>query len=166
MGEPAGFSEYVAGQRNALVRVAYLLTGDGNAAEDLVQTALVRVWPRWSKVVQGHNADAYVRKTLMSVFLNSRRRRWRGELAAEALEYADPSDPYAGLDEADRMMRYLRLLPRRQRAVIVLRYYADLGEADVADLLGCAVGTVKSQSAKALGTLRELLARADERGGA
>jgi len=166
MGEPPGFAEYVAGQRTALVRVAYLLTGDIHSAEDLVQTALVRVWPRWSRVVQGTNADAYVRKTMVSAFLTSRRRRWHGEVAAEGIDAADPADPFAGLDEADRMMRYLGCLPPRQRAVVVLRYYADLSEPDVAGLLGCAVGTVKSQSAKALGKLRDLMAGAEGLGGA
>jgi RNA polymerase sigma-70 factor (sigma-E family) len=159
---PAGFSEYVAKQRGALVRLAYLLAADSDAAEDLVQSALVRVWPRWTTVSQGSNPHAYVRKVLLSVFLNSRRRWVARELLHPSLELEDSGNAYGHIDEADLMMRYLRQLPRRQRAVIVLRYYADLSEADTAELLGCSTGTVKSQSAKALTKLRALLSAGSE----
>ncbi|SEL03329.1 SigE family RNA polymerase sigma factor [Streptacidiphilus jiangxiensis] len=157
MDGPTGFSDYVAQQRGALVRLAYLLAADRDAAEDLVQTALVRVWPRWERVSQGTNPHAYVRKVLLSVFLNARRRWSVREVLHPGLELEDTRNAYGHVDEADLMMRYLRQLPRRQRAVIVLRYYADLSEADIAEVLGCSPGTVKSQSAKALVKLRALL---------
>jgi RNA polymerase sigma-70 factor (sigma-E family) len=153
---PEGFSDYVAGQRSALVRLAYLLTGDVHAAEDLVQTALVRVWPRWARASKGPNVHAYVRKTLLTVFLNWPRRLPSRNVSDPDFELEDPRNAFQQVDEAELVMRYLRQLPPRQRAVIVMRYYADLSEADAADLLGCATGTVKSQTAKALAKLRAL----------
>jgi RNA polymerase sigma factor (sigma-70 family) len=99
---------------------------------------------------------AYVRKTLLTVFLNWRRRLPSRNVSDPDFELEDPRNAFQQVDEAELVMRYLRQLPPRQRAVIVMRYYADLSEADAADLLGCATGTVKSQTAKALAKLRAL----------
>jgi RNA polymerase sigma-70 factor (sigma-E family) len=154
---PSGFEDYVTARRDQLVRTAYLLTGDAHQAEDLVQTALIRVWPRWQRISEVENVDAYVRRTLFTVFVTSiRRRRWR-ELTT------DPHDASWSVPTADDIVRaehrvdlrgFLGGLAPRQRAVIVLRYYLDLSEAEAASILGCSVGTVKSQSAKALKRLR------------
>ncbi|MCF2528813.1 SigE family RNA polymerase sigma factor [Yinghuangia soli] len=162
--DPPGFQDYIAARRDHLVRVAVLLTGDRHQAEDLVQAALVRVWPKWRRVSRGENVDAYVRRVLTSTFLNWRRRLWSREhptdVHADAglLDRADGGDAYAVVDNAGVLLPALRRLPPRQRAVVVLRYYADLGEAEVAETLGCSVGTVKSQAHKGLKALREELA--------
>ncbi len=162
MVEPAGFRDYVAARQRALLRSAWLLTGDWQAAEDLVQIALVRVWPRWSRLTESGDADAYVRKTLLNVFLSSRRRRWTGEYATETLPDRPGPDAYGTVDLRDALARVLRSLGRRQRAVIVLRFFEDLPEAEVAAVMGISLGTVKSQTTKALTRLRAEMEHWDE----
>lgn len=172
MHEPTGFHEYASANRNRLVRFGWLLTGDHQAAEDLVQTALERVWPRWGRVSRGGNVDAYVHKVMTSTHLTWRRRLWHGErptdFAADhsAFHRLHDADAHAAWDERDALVRALDTLPPRQRAVIVLRYFLDLSEAACADALSCTPGTVKSQTAKALRTLRasSVLATREEGG--
>jgi RNA polymerase sigma-70 factor (sigma-E family) len=153
---PAGFHEYVAARQTALIRGAFLLTGDWQVAEDLVQSALVRVWPHWRRITRhGTDPDAYVRRVITNQFISGRRRRWRDEITVAVL----PDRPAAGdaFEMADlkaNLHLLLSSLPPRQRAVLVLRFYHDLTEAATADVLGCTVGTVKSQTAKALTRLR------------
>jgi len=119
-----------------------------------VQTALMRCYPKWQRISKG-DPDAYVRRSIFNLYASWWRRRWRNERATEQPpEVYVPGDVYAGLDERRVMVTALASLPPGQRAVIVLRFYEDLTEAQVAELLGCAVGTVKSQTAKALATLR------------
>lgn len=155
MREPDGFREFVAARSPALVRHAWLLTGDQGAAEDLVQTALVKTWSRWDRVVRQDAPEAYVRRVILSSFLSGRRRRWRGEVpTGELPERPSPYDAFGEADLRRAVHQALGLLPARQRAVVVLRYVEDLSEAQTAQLLGCAVGTVKSQAAKALAALR------------
>ncbi|MEU8132285.1 SigE family RNA polymerase sigma factor [Streptodolium elevatio] len=167
MQDPPGFREYVAARRDHLVRIGVLLTGDRHLAEDLVQAALVRVWPRWARVSRGENVDAYVRRIMTSTFLNWRRRKWHGEyptdVAADAaiLALPDGGDAFTRWDDAEALLADLRRLPPRQRAVVVLRFYDDLTLDECAEALGCSVGTVKSQLHRALGTLRERAARRD-----
>lgn len=170
MSEQIGFGEYVTLRRDALVRAACLLTGDPHTAEDLVQTALVRVWPRWRRISALGNADAYVRAVLVNVFLTSvRRRRWREVITdpgdAEVLE-RHSATPASASDDAVGLRLHLRQLlaglSPRQRAVLVLRYYLDLSEAETAATLGCSVGTVKSQAAKGTARLRGNLATAGD----
>ena len=157
MQEPDGFREYVALRSAALVRLGWLLTGDEATAQDLVQAALVKTWSRWSQVVRQDAPDAYVRRVMMSIFLSwVRRRRWRTELMGGGV----PDEPAAGdaYDDVDRRLlvsRALGELAPRQRAVVVLRFFDDLTEAQTAEILGCSVGTVKSQSAKALAKMRQ-----------
>ena len=154
MSEPAEFDAYVVSRRRSWLRAAWLLTGDWYAAEDLVQTALMRCYPKWQRISKG-DPDAYVRRSIFNLYASWWRRRWRNERATEQPpEVYVPGDVYAGLDERRVMVTALASLPPGQRAVIVLRFYEDLTEAQVAELLGCAVGTVKSQTAKALATLR------------
>jgi len=166
MSEQIGFAEFVALRRDAWVRAACLLTGDPHTAEDLVQTALVRVWPRWRRISARGDADAYVRTALMNVFLTSvRRRRWREVIAdpgvAEALDRQRAAPAPGEAMEVRLHLRHLLagLLPG-QRAVLVLRYYLDLSEQETAATLGCSVGTVKSQAAKGTARLRGNLADA------
>ncbi len=150
-GAPA-FEEYVAARGRALWRTAWLLTGDAHKAEDLVQTALVKCWRRWDSIA-GDTVDGYVRKALVTTYTDWWRRKWTGEVPTETL----PDVPAPGPDVAVRqdVLAALGQLPRGQRAVVVLRYYEDLTEAQTAAALGITVGTVKSQTSRALRNLRE-----------
>lgn len=159
MSEPTGFREYVAARQAALLRSAKLLTGDWPAAEDLVQTALVRVWPRWARVTaDGTDPDAYVRRVMINTYLTWRRRRWWGERPTGSVpDRATGDDSLARVDLRDVLGRALRDLTPAQRAVVVLRFYEDQSVEQTAELLGCSTGTVKSQAAKALARLRSVV---------
>lgn len=143
-----GFDGFVAARSGALLRTAYLLTQDRHLAEDLVQTALAKAWFARRRI-QG-DPEPYVRRIIVNEFASGRRRKWRGEHPTADLPetHHPPSEPHTDLWHA------LANLPRRQRAVIVLRFFDDLTEADTARTLGVTVGTVKSQTAKALAKLR------------
>ncbi len=149
----ADFAAYVAARRPALLRTAYLLVGGNTAdAEDLVQTALVKAVPAWRRI-RGH-PDAYVRRILVNEATSRwRRRRWREVSTAVPPDRAAPAEHEADPD----LRRALAALAPRQRAVVVLRYYEDLSEQQIADLLGISVGTVKSQARDALARLRALV---------
>jgi RNA polymerase sigma-70 factor (sigma-E family) len=149
------FSSFVAARWSALVRTAYLLTGDFHEAEDVVQSTLAKVYPHWSKLRE-ETADAYVRRALV----NNNRSRHRRRRVAQLLMPFVPDRPAADsgrgdLAERDLLVSLLAELPERQRAVVVLRYWEDLPAEEVAELLGCSVGTVKSQASRALAKLRE-----------
>src|SRR6185503_4265407 len=152
-----GFRQFVLARLPRLSRVAYLLTGDHHAAEDLLQSALVKVGSRWRRVAAAHDPDAYVRRILY----NERVSLWRSGARGERL-VAEPPEAMAPRDVANDAVRRIVLrdalarLTQRQRAVVVLRYFEDLSEVDTAAVLGCAVGTVKSQTSHALGRLRAL----------
>jgi RNA polymerase sigma-70 factor (sigma-E family) len=134
------------------LRTAYMLTRNWANAEDLLQDAFARAWFHWSKL--DGDPEAYVRKIIVNTYVSNGRRRWRRELVSDTLPEATAPDWSHDVDERDRLWRAIGQLPPKQRAVIVLRYYEDLPEAQVAEVLGCAVGTVKSQAAKALAKLR------------
>jgi RNA polymerase sigma-70 factor (sigma-E family) len=153
--EPDGFQEYVVARQGDLLRLARMLTGDWAGAEDLVQVSLERVWPRWNRIVRDGDPDAYVRRVLVNAHLKSGRRRWRGEQPFADVPERPDGDPFEAADLRQTVQALLPSLPPRQRVVLVLRYFLDLTEPSVADLLGCSVGTVKSQSAKGLRKLRE-----------
>jgi RNA polymerase sigma-70 factor (sigma-E family) len=161
------FDDFVAARASRLLRVAFLLTRDWQSAEDLLQTALMKAWSAWSRV--NDEPEPYVRRIIVNAYTSSWRRRWRGELAHAVVP--EPSTLPGQVDEVDEVgerdvvWQALGRLPPRQRAVVVLRYFEDLPEAHVADLLGITVGTVKSQTAKALRQLRvdPTLQPADER---
>ncbi|HEX8002408.1 MAG TPA: SigE family RNA polymerase sigma factor [Mycobacteriales bacterium] len=142
----------------ALLRTAFLLTGDAHLAEDLLQTALVKTWSRWHTLRDPERAPAYVRGVLATTSVAWWRRRWRGEVATGEVPEVAGSDAYAAVHDRDRIGRALARLTPRQRAMVVLRFYEDLPEAEVAALLGCSVGTVKSTTSRALATLREAMA--------
>lgn len=153
----SGFDAFVAESGAALSRSAYLLTGDHQLAEDLVQTALAKVGLRWAQVAGRGNPRAYVRKVIVHTAVGWRRRRWRGEIASGQLPELTGGDETARVDTRERLRRALLQLPVRQRAAVVLRHYEDLSEADTAQALGCSLGTVKSQTAKGLAKLRSIL---------
>lgn len=157
------FDDYVAARGGDLLRTAYLLTGDHHRAEDLVQTALSKVWPRWERVVADDvSPHAYVRRVMMTTYIAWWRRRWNGERPTDVLpESAVRQGPQ--IERVD-LIRALASLPRGQRAVVVLRYVEDLSEAQTAQALGCSVGTVKSQCSRGLAALRRspLLAQGEE----
>jgi RNA polymerase sigma-70 factor (sigma-E family) len=158
MREPDGFREYVVARQGALGRAAYLMSGDRHLAEDLVQISLARAWRRWDHVSQAGNVDAYVHRILVNTFVASARRRWWGELPSGNHVPDDAGhNPYADWEDRDHLLAAVRRLAPRQRAVVALRFLLDQSEAETAEALGCSVGTVKSQSAKALAKLREYL---------
>lgn len=148
------FEEFVAARGQALQRTSYLLTGDWGLAEDLLQTALARAYPRWDRIV-ADDPEAYLRRVLVNTWSSWWRRRWRGEVPTEQLRDRPMPDEYAAADRRDAVRAALARLPRRQRAVVVLRFHEDMTEAQTAAVLGISVGTVKSQAAKALAKLRE-----------
>ena len=151
-----GFAQFVEARERALQRTAYLLTGDWALAEDLVQTALARTWPRWERIRQRDDPEIYVRRVMVNTWTTWKRRRWRGERPSAAVP-----DTAAGGDMAEEVTVRIGLrgalgsLTPRQRAVLVLRVYDDLPEAQVAYVLNCAVGTVKATMSQALAKLRE-----------
>jgi RNA polymerase sigma-70 factor (sigma-E family) len=154
--EPPGFRDYVAARQRALLRTARMLTGNQHTAEDLVQAALERVWPRWSRIVRDGDPDAYVRRVLVNTYSTWWRRKWRSETPTSKLPDVAAPDEFADADLADALRRLLPTLTPRQKAVVVLRFYEDLSEAATAEVLGCSVGTVKSQTSKALARLRTM----------
>jgi RNA polymerase sigma-70 factor (sigma-E family) len=146
------FAEFVTMRSSRLLRTAYLLTRDWASAEDLLQTSLVKAWGVWKRIED--NPEAYVRKIIVNTYASWWRRRSYGELpAAQPIERAG-ENPHDAVDARDQLWRALGRLPRRQRAVVVLRYFEDLSEAQAAEALGVTVGTVKSQTARALAALR------------
>jgi len=153
------FAEFVLSRTPALLRFAYLLTGDRHLAEDLTQEALVRVHRRWTHIVHEHGPEAYVRKTILHQYLSWRRRLSSSELPSPYLpERADPQLFDEDILGRDEMWTLLATLPRAQRAVVVLRYYEDLADPDIARLLGCTAATVRVHAFKALKRLRAVLA--------
>ncbi|WP_086859534.1 SigE family RNA polymerase sigma factor [Streptomyces milbemycinicus] len=160
-GATPGFEEFVAARGPRLLRVAWLLTGDAHLAEDLLQTVLAKVWPKWRRIA-GENPEAYVRKALVNTHASWWRRRWRGEVPHDEVpDTRAMPDPFEGVDLEQSLAAVVRALPVRQRAVVVLRYFEDLSVEDTADVLGCSTGTVKSQASKALRTLHGLLPAAE-----
>jgi RNA polymerase sigma-70 factor (sigma-E family) len=163
VGTSVDFDDFVATRSSRLLRTAYLLTRDHALAEDLLQTALTRSWFAWSRI--SGDPEAYVRKILVNTYATWWRRRWTGEHATEDLPDAGTPDGSAGADLAHDLWAAMDRLPRRQRAVVVLRYFEDLGVEETARLLDCSPGTVKSQTSKALAKLRIDPALAAEEGG-
>ncbi|SEK98071.1 SigE family RNA polymerase sigma factor [Nonomuraea pusilla] len=153
MRDRADFERYVEHRSARLLRTAYLLCRDWATAEDLVQDALARAWLAWRRV--GADPDPYVYRILANTHASWWRRRWRGELAtAEVPDGADPRDAAAALGVRDALRTALAALPRRQRAVIVLRYFEDMPDEVIAGILGCSAATVRSQASRALARLR------------
>ncbi|HEX5533592.1 MAG TPA: SigE family RNA polymerase sigma factor [Actinomycetales bacterium] len=141
----------------ALVRFGYLLTGDRGHAEDLVQAALEKCWPKW-RSIRSDSPERYIRAAMANLAASQWRRKRHREVpledAGHGPSHAGPADGHAVRDE---VWQLLQSLPPRMRAVVVLRWVEDLSEAQTAQMLGCSVGSVKSQSSRALARLREQL---------
>jgi RNA polymerase sigma-70 factor (sigma-E family) len=165
------FAAYMAARQPSLLRTAYLLTGDRHAAEDLVQTAFAKLYLSWDRVQRRELVDGYVRRILVNEHSSLWRRAWKrrevstGEVPDLRHHVDRPDD-----GGSDALWAFVQTLPRKQRAVIVLRFYEDLSEAETAEVLGISVGTVKSQASRALAAMRsrvhqhpELSPREEER---
>ena len=153
MGDLDGFTAFVAARSPRLASTAYLLTRDHALAEDLLQTALAKSWLALPRI--DGDPEPYVRRVLVNTYTTWWRRRWNDESPTDTIaETASPSDATLTVDERVRLWQALGRLPKRQRAVLVLRYYEDLSVEATAELLGCTTGTVKSQTSKALRHLR------------
>jgi RNA polymerase sigma-70 factor (sigma-E family) len=152
------FDEFVAARWSALLHLARLLTGgDRHRAEDLVQESLVKLWFVWPKVAE-EAPEAYVRTVMARAAARSARRRWWGERPVEQLpETAAGGDVSAAVAERSRLEAALGRLSAKQRAAVVLRYYQDLPERQVAEALGCPLGTARSHTARGVARLRQLL---------
>ena len=166
----AEFREFVTARWTALLRTAYLLTGDHGRAEDLVQNALVRVHRHWAKVLadddgsEERGPEAYVRKTMVNLNTDWWRRLGSRERPGGILPGGDqPSsaDAYAEMELREDLWAELRALPAKMRATLVLRYFEDLGEAETADILGCSIGAVKSQCSRGLARLQKAMTMSD-----
>lgn len=147
---PVEFDDFVRARHAALLRFAHLLSGDPHTAADLVQEALEKAGLGWRRIRHRDRPEAYLRRSIINAYINRGRRRRRERLVAEPPELAhhdrEPRD--------ETLWRLLGTLPRQQRTVLVLRFYEDLSEVEIARVLGCAVGTVKSNSSRALAKLR------------
>jgi RNA polymerase sigma-70 factor (sigma-E family) len=148
------FAAFVAARSAGLMRTAYVLTGDQHAAEDLLQTALTKTAARWRHVVD--SPEAYVRKVMYHEQVNRWKRRGRESALPSSWERAE-HDRSGEVDLRLSLQQALLALPPRKRAVLVLRYFEDLPETQVAEILGCSVGTVRSQTHRAIARLRELV---------
>jgi RNA polymerase sigma-70 factor (sigma-E family) len=147
------FNSFVSARSRHLLQTAYLLTGDRHRAEDLLQTALTRAYLRWDRI-ESEDPEGYVRRTLANAHIDWwRRKPWREEPTAEPPDLPAP-DQVTAFDVRQAVLEALAGLSRRQRAVVVLRYYEDLSEAEIASVLGCSAGTVKSAASRALAKLR------------
>ena len=163
--DEAAFKDFVVSQWHPLARTAFLLTGDRGDAEDLVQSTLVRVHRHWTRIERTDAPYVYARRVMVNLNTSIwRRTRLTHQLTATPPERTGGPDAAAAVDLRDELLRACRTLPPRMRAVLVLRYFEDLPEAEVAAALGISVGTVKSQTSKALDKLRAALA-ADPDGG-
>jgi RNA polymerase sigma-70 factor (sigma-E family) len=157
--DEVGFAAFVRANTPALMRTAYLLTGNSLAAEELVQDTLVRLYPKWHHVEAADIPLAYVRRALANGYVNQRRRAVRREFAyADVPERMDEHDATSRLADRDQIWAGLRDLPERQRTALVLRYFEDLTDEATAETLGCRVGTVRSLISRGLATLRVRMA--------
>ena len=158
--DSSDFQVFASRSTASLTRLAYLLCGDRHLAHDLVQTCLIRLYQAWPRLRDPGAADAYARKALLRCWLNERRRPWR---RAETRDGAVPDTPDPARDPADDahlkavMREALATLPPRQRAAVVLRYWAQHSVTETAAILRCSEGTVKSQAARGLAALRQAL---------
>ncbi len=158
-GVDADFSAFVHARSVSLMRLAWLLAPDRAAADDLLQSALLRAYRRWHRIES--DPEGYVRRVLVTVAIDERRRPWRRETSVSSVpDRVDAADPTTAVDDAELLRRELATLPAGQRAAVVLRYREGLSAAQVAELLGCSEGTARSQASRGLDKLRASLADA------
>ncbi|GAA4379937.1 SigE family RNA polymerase sigma factor [Nocardioides caricicola] len=160
MAETDGFDEFFRATWPRLFRTACAVAGDAASAEDALQQAYARAYASWRRVSAAEHPEAYVRRIVVNEILGTRRRAWwRRERPTDLSGETGPAtavvSPEAAIVERDRLWRAVLELPPRQRAVVVLRYYEDLSEEEIAGTLGCSRGTVKSQASAALAKLRQ-----------
>jgi RNA polymerase sigma-70 factor (sigma-E family) len=152
------YRQFVTARLEPLRRTAYLLCRDWHAADDLVSITIAKLYRHWRRVRAAENVDAYARGVLTNAWLDEGRRPWRRERATGRIpDRADPAAPHAALVERQALLDLLHQLPARRRAVVVLRFYCDLSVEETAHVLGVSTGTVKSQAARGLETLRSLV---------
>jgi RNA polymerase sigma-70 factor (sigma-E family) len=158
-GRDKDFTAYASSRMPAMRSFAFLLCGDWSSADDLVQTAFLRLYRAWARAAKVEQLDAYTRRIIVRVFLDERRRPWRRERVTAVL----PETAAAELPLVDQLVirAALAAVPPRQRAALVLRFYSDLPVEQIAEVLGCSPGTVKSQTARGLAALRRELERQD-----
>jgi RNA polymerase sigma-70 factor (sigma-E family) len=150
------FAAFVRSSARSLFGTAYLLTGDGNRAEELVQDTLARLYPRWPRIAALDAPLAYARRALANRFVSQQRRPMSRELVvAEVPEAADRRDLADEVTDRGMLSQLLRTLPERQRAALVLRYFHDLPDEEIAAALGCRPATVRSLLSRGLATMRE-----------
>lgn len=155
------FAEFVEATSPSLRRTAFLVCGDRHKADDIVQDAFHKLYLSWPKVQRAGNMFAYVRRMVVNAAHDSARRPWRREVSVgEVPARTDHRDFTAGHADRDEVLEALRGLGPRQRACVVLRYYEDLSIEQTAEILGCSEGTVKSQAARGLHTLRQAIDQA------
>jgi RNA polymerase sigma-70 factor (sigma-E family) len=148
------FDEWARARLPALVRFAVVLTGDRGLAEDVVQEVLIRAYERWRRITALDQPEAYVRRMIVNEYLSWRRRWGRVTPTADVAAAETVSDHAGAHAERDAIRWELARLPRRQRAVLVLRYYEQLTDSEIAEVLGCPTGTVRSHASRALSALR------------
>ena len=166
MRDTDAFTSFVREHTSALLGTAYLLTGDAVAAEELVQRTLVHLYPKWEKVAAAEAPLAYVRRSVINGFVNEKRSPASREYAVETVPDVGVPDTAAGrIADRDEIWSLLRLLPERQRAALVLRYFHDLPDGEIADALHCRAGTVRSLISRGLTAMREQAERADTAAG-
>ena len=153
------FTDFVEARSSSLFRTAYLVVGEYQLAQDLLQEALVKTLMAWPRLRDRDNVEGYTRRIVVTTSISWRRRRSFHERPSDALPDVSGPDPTDALVTHDEVMAALLTLPPRQRAAVVLRYYEDLTEAQTAESMGCSVGTVKSQVAAGLEKLRIVLGR-------
>ncbi len=154
------FDAFMAAALPGLLRFGFVLTGDQHRGEELAQAALVTTYRRWKKL-RHDEPHAYVRRAMVNAHTSVWRKHRREAPLPPGFDPVARGASPGDYDDVDLVIRALRALPSRQRAVMVLRYYDDLSEADIARTLGCSPGTVKSPASRALKTLRRELDRAD-----
>jgi RNA polymerase sigma-70 factor (sigma-E family) len=153
-GDDSGFRDYVLSRRPALLRMACLLTGNQADAEDLLQAALAKTFLAWRRIEDRSALDGYVRRAMVNTHISWWRRRRLEEYPTDEIP-DQPVQDHAGESELhDSLSRALRRLPDRMRAAVVLRYYEDMSEAEIAGVLGISLGTVKSTVSRAVAKLR------------
>ncbi|GAA1594041.1 SigE family RNA polymerase sigma factor [Kribbella sancticallisti] len=166
--QPPEFDTWVRQRGASLLRFAYLVTRDHSRAEEAVQDALVAAYPRWSRILQHGDPEAYVRRSIVNADISRWRRFFRRETPIsdstlfEANPHGQASDHAGDHAEQDAVWALCASLPTKQRAAVVLRYYEGLPDADIAEILGCTAGTVRSQIHRALASLRTALNSPEE----
>jgi RNA polymerase sigma-70 factor (sigma-E family) len=155
-GDAVTFEAFVEQQGSALLRLAFVLTGNHHEAEDLAQTALAEVYRHWRKVSAARSPEAYARRVLVNGFLSHRRRRWTGERPVEVADRDLPpvADHASAVVEREVLRARVAELPPRARTVVVLRFWADLDDDAIAEAMGTTPSTVRVTASRALAALR------------